>query len=75
MKVPIPKILFFEQPSQRRLPPGIFGGARWEVYCRSIHPLLDKLLERHRAVHQLYTPVIYIKVKKVQIVVVVVVLS
>ena len=25
-------------PSQRGLPPDIFGGARWEVYCRSIHP-------------------------------------
>ena len=24
-------------PSQRGLPPDIFGGARWEVYCRSIH--------------------------------------
>ena len=24
-------------PSQRGLSPDIFGGARWEVYCRSIH--------------------------------------
>ena len=29
-------------PSQRGLPPDIFGGARWEVYCRSIHPSMGR---------------------------------
>ena len=27
-------------PSQRGLPPDIFGGARWKMYCRSIHSFL-----------------------------------